>query len=83
MTLHSFKNLSPKQKRKALLHKGIYLAERTTASFCVFLFKIEDFFVELFFIRENDEIAGVRPVPEPSVVRQYNLDKDPQLALAH
>ncbi|WP_132055937.1 hypothetical protein [Pseudocnuella soli] len=83
MTLQSFKSLSPKQKRRALLHKGIYLAERTTASFSVFLFKVEDFFVELFFIRENDEIAGLRPVQEPKVVRHYNLGKQSSMALTH
>lgn len=82
MTLHSFKSLSPKQKRQALLRKGTFLADRTTSSFSVFLFRLEDFFVELFFIRENDEIVGVRPVQLGNAVRNYNLSGKEQLVLA-
>ena len=83
MTLQSFKNLTPKQKRRALLRKGIYLADRTTSSFSVFLFRLGDLFVELFFIRENDEVVCVRPVKAMNAFRHYNLKGSEKLAIAH
>lgn len=74
MTLQYFKKLNTKQKRRALLQKGIFLADRTTDSFSVFLFKMEDFFVELFFIKENDEIAGLKALQQPNVLKSYKLN---------
>lgn len=76
MTLQSFKNLTTKQKRKALLQQGVFLADRTTSSFSVFLFHMGEFFVELFFIKENDEVVGLRPLKRLRNTSRYKL---PQL----
>jgi hypothetical protein len=80
--MQSFKSLSPKQKRRTLMQKGIFLADRTTASFSVFLFRVGDFFVELFFIKENDEIVGLRPVKKIDTHHHYNF-KQLNQAMAH
>lgn len=71
MTLESFKSLTKKQQRRALLQKGVFLADRTTASFSVFLFQMGDFFVELFFVRENDEIVGMRLLEHLHSTKRY------------
>lgn len=72
MTLQSFKNLTKKQQRRALLQKGIFLADRSTASFSVLLFHMGDFFVELFFGKDNDEIVGLRPLQRLRHNIRYN-----------
>ena len=73
MTLQSFKNLNTKQKRKLLLQKGVFLADRTTTSFSVFLFHMGEFFVELFFIKENDEVVGMRTLKQLRHANRYKL----------
>lgn len=73
MTLQSFKNLNTKQKRRVLLKQGVFLADRTTASFSVFLFHMGEFFVELFFIKENDEVVGMRPLKKLRRSTSYKL----------
>lgn len=73
MTLQSFKNLTTKQKRKVLLQQGVFLADRTTTSFSVFLFHMGEFFVELFFIKENDEVVGIRSLKQLRHTNRYNL----------
>lgn len=71
MTIQSFKNLNKKQKRIALLRKGQFLADRKTDLFSVFLFRIGDFFVELFFSRENEQVVGIRPLQQLRRLKQY------------
>jgi hypothetical protein len=73
MTLQSFKNLNTKQKRKMLLQRGVFLADRTTDSFSVFLFHMGEFFVELFFIKENDEVVGMRSIKQLRHSNKYKL----------
>ena len=75
MTFQSFKSLTNKQKRKALLQQGVFLADRTTSSFSIFLFHMGDFFVELFFIKENDEVVGLRPLKRLRNTSQYNFSQ--------
>ncbi len=75
MTLQSFKNLSTKQKRKLLLEKGVFLADRNTSSFSVFLFHMGEFFVELFFTRESDEVIGIRPLKRLRKTSHYHINR--------
>jgi hypothetical protein len=60
MTLHHFKALAQDKQRKALLQRGSFVADRTTDAFCVYLFQIDQFYVEIFFIRESDEIVWIK-----------------------
>jgi hypothetical protein len=60
MTLHHFKALAQDKQRKALLQKGAFVADRMTAGFCIYLFQIDKFYVEIFFIRESDEIIWIK-----------------------
>ena len=60
MTLHHFKALAQDKQRKALLQKGAFVADRMTDAFCVYLFQIDKFYVEIFFIRESDEIVWIK-----------------------
>ncbi|OLY93668.1 hypothetical protein [Cnuella takakiae] len=69
MNIQSFKSLNCKQKRRALLRSGQFIADRNTDLFSVFLFRLGDFFVELFFSRENEQVVGIRPIQKLS--RQY------------
>lgn len=71
MTIQSFKNLNRKQKRVALLRRGQFMGDRTTNLFSVFLFRMGDFFVELFFSRENEAVVGIRPLASQQLTRHY------------
>lgn len=71
MTLQSFKNLNCKQKRVALLRQGQFVGDRNTNLFSVFLFRMGDFFVELFFSRENEAVVGIRPLAHQQLSKRY------------
>lgn len=60
MTLHHFKALAQDKQRKALLQRGAFVADRVTDIFCVYLFQVDEFYVEIFFLRESDEIVWIK-----------------------
>lgn len=71
MTLHHFNALAQDRQRKALLHKGVFLADRLTETFCVYLFQVDKFYVEIFFIRENDEIVWIKSFESTDELEPY------------
>jgi hypothetical protein len=60
MTLHHFNALSGDKQRKALLHKGVFVAHRETKEFSILLFQLDIFYVEIFFLKESDEIVWIK-----------------------
>jgi hypothetical protein len=60
MTLQQFKSLSEHEQYRNLLINGICLTSRDTADCCMLLFQINDFYIEVYFDMNCDEITGSR-----------------------
>jgi hypothetical protein len=71
MTLYHFKALGQDKQRKALLEKGAFIADRMTAGFCIYLFQIDKFYVEIFFIRESDEVVWIKSFESTDELEPY------------
>lgn len=60
MTLRKFHNSSKKEKINTVLKTGVYLAERKNAFFRIMLYQIENFYVEVFFLKWRKTVIGFR-----------------------
>jgi hypothetical protein len=64
MTANRFNALSQTKQCRALLKKGIFMAEKATDTFSIIVFKLYGFYVEIFYPRDSDEIAWVKSFDE-------------------
>lgn len=71
MTTHSFNALSQQKQRKLLLNKGTFLADRATDDCSVVLFHLEGLYVEVFFVREQDDIQWIRCLEDTDELDPY------------
>ena len=71
MTLQHFKALATDKQRKALLQKGAFVADRITSAFCVYLFQIDKFYVEIFFTKESDDIVWIKSFENTDELEPY------------
>jgi hypothetical protein len=71
MTLQYFNTLPQRQQHKKLLSKGIYLADHKTDSTEALLFKLNNFFVEVCFPCEGDEVLYTRHFEDASKLEPY------------
>lgn len=76
MTANRFNALSPAKQRKALLKKGVYLADKVTDTFSIIVFKLYGFYVEIFYPRDSDEIAWVKSFDEQDRLAQYRVRRN-------
>jgi hypothetical protein len=60
MTHQHFKSLSQDKKYRNLLLNGVCLASRDTEEHCILLFQLHDFYVEIYFDSNCDEILYSR-----------------------
>jgi hypothetical protein len=64
MTLQEFTVLPETQKTTALCELGAYVGERKEDYYDILLYKVDDFFVELFYSENSNEIAHVNSFAE-------------------
>jgi hypothetical protein len=60
MSLHAFNNSCKKDKINTLLKTGVYLAERKAGFLRIMLYQINDFYVEVFFLKWMKTVIGFR-----------------------
>ena len=66
MKLSEFIVLTPEEKRFTVLHKGVPIAKRQVFEYMVFLFRVQNYYVEAYCCQESKEIQEYRLF--------YNLD---------
>lgn len=60
MKLSEFILLSAQEKKETVLHQGVLIAKRIACGNLVFLFQLENYYVETFCNRESREIGEYR-----------------------
>jgi hypothetical protein len=60
MTPHFFNTLNQGVQQKLLLRKSVFLSERQTDDFVILLFQLESFYVEIYYLKESDEIVFIK-----------------------
>jgi hypothetical protein len=71
MKLSDFILLNVQEKRHAVLHQGVLVAKRKTASTVTFLFGLESFYVEACFNAVNKEIEEFRMFNSAKIPQRY------------
>lgn len=71
MTLQYFNRLPQQQQHKRLLSDGIYVADHKTDGIEALLFRLNNFFVEVCFPCDGDEVLYTRPFEDASKLDAY------------
>jgi hypothetical protein len=71
MTLQHFRTLSQDKQFRKLLLNGVFLTSRDTDENCILLFQLGNFYVEIFFNRECEEIIYSRSFKNTDKLEPY------------
>ncbi|MEI6948977.1 hypothetical protein V9K67_17455 [Paraflavisolibacter sp. H34] len=71
MTFRQFQQLSKFEQRVLLDTIAVYLMNLETTSFAISLFQLESFYVELFFLKERNEVIWVNAFEETAKLSPY------------
>ena len=76
LTAMDFQGLTDDLKIYVLLSYGSYTADRKYGIYCIQLFAVDGFFVEVFYLPGSDEIDQILAVESPDVLDYYlnNID---------
>ena len=74
MTLQHYNAMNQEKQRWWVLHKGVYLTNRKTRDFTVFLFALEAFYIELYFYNANDLVFLIKSFEDTAELEPYLED---------
>ena len=60
MKIEDFKYLEKELKKRLLYKNGVYLASRRESEFLIDLYQVDSFYVEVYFLEEDEEIGYIR-----------------------
>ena len=60
MTLSEFSILDESSQAEALIERGVFLAERMYKNFSIFLYQLDDFYVEIYHNLKFNMMQGMR-----------------------
>lgn len=71
MKYEVFKRLPSRRQRQVVLDIGVPLGKRERHNFCIFLFAVESFYVEVFFYKESGEYCTLHAFDEVDELEAY------------
>lgn len=71
MTLDEFTLLNDARQAKALLEHGIFLTERLYKNFSIFLYQLDNFYVEVYHNLRYDIMQGMRCFEDDETLQPY------------
>lgn len=71
MTLTEFNNLSNSEKANTFFEEGVLIAERLDSQYKVLLFKMNGFYVEVFYHSKQNIFMGLRTFKNIDVLNPY------------
>ena len=71
MKLSEFILLSQAEKRHAVLHRGVLVAKRKQQNILIFLFRLEDYYVETWCNVTNHSVTEYRALTAVSTLEPY------------
>lgn len=74
MLLHQYNRLTESAQYRHLILNGTCIAERSTGDEDCLLFQVQDFYVEVFFLRYTDHITGLQCFRDTNALAPYLED---------
>ncbi|GAC1419102.1 MAG: hypothetical protein NVS1B13_03440 [Flavisolibacter sp.] len=71
MKLSEFILLNENEMKHTVLHRGILIAKRSSYNYLVFLFQLENYYIETFCNRDNQEIEEYRVFDNTKALNPY------------
>lgn len=71
MTIQYFRTLSQDKQFRKLLLNGVFLTSRDTDENCILLFQLNNFYVEIYFNRDCEEIVYSRSFKDTDKLAPY------------
>lgn len=71
MTLDEFTQLDDSNQARALIENGVFLAERMYKNFSIFLYQLDDFYVEIYHNLKYNVMQGMRSFMEEEELDPY------------
>lgn len=71
MTLQHYNAMSLEDQQWWALHKGVYLVNRKTSDFTVYLFALDRFYIELYFYNINDRVFLIKTFDDTAELEPY------------
>ena len=71
MTLSDFKLLNETEQAQALIDYGIFIAERQYRDFCIFLYQINNFYIEIYHNLRYNVIQGMESFQDDDMLQPY------------
>ena len=76
MKLSEFILLNEADKKRSVMHQGVLLAKRTYPDLIIFLFQLEDYYIETYCNIADKTIEEYRVLPDTNAISHY-LDAIP------
>lgn len=71
MTLDQFTTLPETKQAETLLERGIFLADRLYKNFSIFLYQLDNFYVEVYHNLRFDVMQGMRCFQDEDALEPY------------
>lgn len=71
MTREKFDKLSLSEKKKILLERGSHLAGRNSSSYRVYLFSLDQHYVELYYLRSTNQLMWIEIQESKQILNEY------------
>lgn len=71
MTLSEYNRLDQVEQFEALYNYGIHIADRADNDYCIILFQLHNFYVELFFHIEQNALKKLRSFSNIDLIKPY------------
>ncbi|MFL5771842.1 MAG: hypothetical protein ACJ75F_01710 [Flavisolibacter sp.] len=71
MTVTDFTHLDETKQAEALLARGIFLTERLYKNFIIFLYQLDNFYVEVFHNLKFNVMQGMRSFEDDEALEPY------------
>ena len=71
MTLDEFTLLNETRQAETLLARGIFLTERLYKNFTIFLYQVDDFYVEVYHNLRFNVMQGMRSFKDDEALQPY------------
>lgn len=71
MTLNTFTNLDESRQAEILLDRGIFLTERLYKNFTIFLYQVDNFYVEIYYNLRYNTTQGMRGFEDDDALDPY------------
>jgi hypothetical protein len=78
-----FKMLPPQRQRQLVVEQGVPLGKRQSDRYCIYLFALEGFYVEVYYFRLSGEYGTLKPFDETEALAPYLEQIDIQELLIH